>query len=106
MKSWLEKNDIEMCSTHNEGKYIFAERFIRTLKIKLISIWFRYQKMCTLINQIQLINIIHTIAQLKLNLLMQISKYQNIFAKGYVPNWSEQVLVIKKPHVNSDLKGK
>ena len=37
---------------------------------------------------------------------MQISKYQNIFAKGYVPNWSEQVLVIKKPHVNSDLKGK
>ena len=25
-----------------------------------------------------------------------ISKYKNIFAKGYTPNWSEQVFVIKK----------
>ena len=31
MKSWLEKNDQEMYSTHNEGKYIVAERFIRIL---------------------------------------------------------------------------
>ena len=30
MKSWLEKNDLEMYSTHNEGKSIVAERFIRT----------------------------------------------------------------------------
>ena len=28
MKSWLEKNDIEMYSTHNEGEYVVAERFI------------------------------------------------------------------------------
>ena len=28
MKSWLEKNDIKMYSTHNEGKYVVAERFI------------------------------------------------------------------------------
>ena len=28
MKSWLEKNDIEMCSTHNEGKSVLAERFL------------------------------------------------------------------------------
>ena len=35
MKSWLEKNDIEMCSTHNEGKSVVAERFIRTLKTKI-----------------------------------------------------------------------
>ena len=34
MKSWLEKNDIEMYSTHNEGKSVVAERFIRTLKKK------------------------------------------------------------------------
>ena len=27
---------------------------------------------------------------------VRISKYKNIFAKGYVPNWSEEVLVIKK----------
>ena len=25
-----------------------------------------------------------------------ISKYKNIFAKGYTPNWPEEVLVIKK----------
>ena len=27
---------------------------------------------------------------------MKISKYKNIFAKGYTPNWSEEVFVIKK----------
>ena len=27
---------------------------------------------------------------------VKISKYKNIFAKGYVPNWSEEVFVIKK----------
>ena len=31
MKSWLENNDIEMYSTHNEGKSVVAERFIRTI---------------------------------------------------------------------------
>ena len=35
MKSWLEKNAIEMSSTHNEGKSAIAERFIRTLKNKI-----------------------------------------------------------------------
>ena len=35
MKSCLEKNDIEMHSTHNEGKSVIAERFIRTLKNKV-----------------------------------------------------------------------
>ena len=32
MKSWLEKNDIEMYSMRHEKKYVIAERFIRTLK--------------------------------------------------------------------------
>ena len=31
MKSWLQENDIKMCSTHNEGKSVIVERFIRTL---------------------------------------------------------------------------
>ena len=44
MKLWLEKNDIEMYSTHNEGKSAVAERFIRTLKLKFISTWLQYQK--------------------------------------------------------------
>ena len=35
MKSWLEKNNIEMYSAHNEGKSVVAERFIRTLKNKI-----------------------------------------------------------------------
>ena len=35
MKSWLEKIDIEMYSTHNEGKRVVAERFIKTLKNKI-----------------------------------------------------------------------
>ena len=35
MKSWLEKNDIEMHSTHNEGKSVVAERFIKTIKNKI-----------------------------------------------------------------------
>ena len=35
MKSWLEKNDIEMYSAHNEGKSVVADRFIRTIKYKI-----------------------------------------------------------------------
>ena len=29
------KNDIEMYLTHNKGRSVVAERFIRTLKIKI-----------------------------------------------------------------------
>ena len=35
MKSWLDKNDIEIYSTHNEGKSVVAERFNRALKNKI-----------------------------------------------------------------------
>ena len=48
----------------------------------------------------------------KVDDIVRISKYKNIFAKGYVPNWSEEVFVIKKvkntvpwTHFISDLKG-
>ena len=27
---------------------------------------------------------------------IRISKYKNIFAKGYAPNWSEEIFVVKK----------
>ena len=33
-KSFLKRNDIEMYSTHNEGKSVVAERFIKTLENK------------------------------------------------------------------------
>ena len=35
MKSWLEKNSIEMYAIHNKGKSVIAERFIRILKNKI-----------------------------------------------------------------------
>ena len=35
METWLEKNDIEMYPTHNEGKSLVAERFIRALQNKI-----------------------------------------------------------------------
>ena len=34
-KKWLQDNDIAMYSTHNEGKSVAAERFIRMLKNKI-----------------------------------------------------------------------
>ena len=43
---------------------------------------------------------------------VRISKYENIFAKGYVPNWSEEVFVVSKvkntvpqTYVINDLSG-
>ena len=33
VKWWIEKNDKEIYSTHNEGKSVVSERFIRTYKI-------------------------------------------------------------------------
>ena len=43
---------------------------------------------------------------------VRMSKYKNIFAKGYTPNWSEEVFVIKKvkntvswTYVINDLNG-
>ena len=34
-KKWLQDNNIVIYSTHNEGKSVVAERFIRTLKSKI-----------------------------------------------------------------------
>ena len=35
MKFWLQDNNIEVYLTHNEGKFILAERFMKTLKTKI-----------------------------------------------------------------------
>ena len=32
MKSWLQKNDIELYSAHNEGKSVAAERVIKSFE--------------------------------------------------------------------------
>ena len=34
-KKWFKDNDIEMYLIHNEGKFVVAERFIKTLKTKI-----------------------------------------------------------------------
>ena len=50
--------------------------------------------------------------KLKIGDRVRISKYKNIFAKGYAPNWSEEVFVVSKikntvpwTYVVSDLNG-
>ena len=50
MKSWLEKNDIEIYPNDNEQKYVVAERFIRTLKNRIYKYMTSVSKMFILIN--------------------------------------------------------
>ena len=38
MQEWLNNNDILMYLTQNEGKSVIAERFIKTLKVKIYKI--------------------------------------------------------------------
>ena len=52
-------------------------------------------------------------SKFKLGYHVRISKYKNIFAKEYAPNWSEEVFVISKikntvpwTYVLNDLNGK
>ena len=113
-----------MYSIHNEGKSVVAERFIRTLKNKIykymtaISKNVYIDKLDDIINECN--NIYHrTIAmkpvdvkdntnidfekevndkdpKFKVGDYVRNSKYKNIFAKGYMPNWSEEVFIISK----------
>ena len=50
-------------------------------------------KSSTYINSSKEIN--HENPRLKVGDIVRISKYKNIFAKGYILNWSEEVFVIK-----------
>ena len=123
-KKWLKDNDIEMYSIHNEGKSVVAERFIRTLKTKIykymtsISKNVYIDKLDHIVNEYN--NRYHRTSKMKLvdvtentyidstelhsnkdpkfkvGGLVRISRCKNIFAKGYTPNWSEEVFVNKK----------
>ena len=120
MKSWLEKNDIEMYSMHNEETSAVAERFIKTLKntiykhMSVISKNVYIDKLDAKVNKYN--NRYHSTIKMKLvdvklgtyidsnkeinnkdpkfntGDIYRISNYKNAFAKGYVPNWSEEVL--------------
>ena len=139
-KKWLRDNDIVMYSTHNEGKSVAAERFIKTLKSKIYKYMTSISKNVyidklndivdeykntyhitikmkptdvkdnTYINTSKEIN--NKDPKFKVGNHVRISKYKNIFAKGYMPNWSEEVFVIKKvkntvpwTYVINDLNG-
>ena len=123
-KKWLRDNDIVMYSTHNEGKSVATERLIRTLKSKIykhmtsVSKNVYVDKLDDIVNEYN--NTYHTTSKMKpidvkdntyINISkkinykdpkfkvgdrVRISKYKNIFSKGYMPNWSEEVFVIKK----------
>ena len=113
-KKWLRDKGIVMYSTNNEGKSVVAERFIRTLKSKTykhmtsISKNVYIDKLDNIVNEYN--NTYHTTIKVKpidketndkdpkfkVGDRVRISKYKNIFAKGYTPNWSEEVFVIKK----------
>ena len=124
MNSFLQNNSIEMYSRHDEGKSVVAKRFIRTLGNKIykymtsISKNVHIDKLDDIMNKYN--NAYHSTikmkpADVKSNTCIQsrkeindkdlkfetgdivkISKSKNIFAKGYTPNWSEEVFVINK----------
>ena len=129
-----------MYSTNNEGRSVIAERFIRTIKNKiykymtLISKNVYIDKLDDIVKKCN--NTYHTSIKMKpvdvkdntyidfkkerndknpefkVGDHVRISKYKNIFAKGYMPNWSEEIFVTKKikntapwTYVISDLNG-
>ena len=54
----------------------------------------RYYRTYIFIDSIKEIN--NNDSKFKVGDLIRISKYKNIFAKGYTPNWSEEVFIIKE----------
>ena len=129
-----------MYSTYNEGKSVVAERVIRTLKTKIykymtsVSKKVHIYKLDVIVDECN--NTYHkTIKMNPVNFKsgsyikynvnyngkdpkfrvgdhVRISKYKNSFVKGYIPNWSKEVLAIKeventvpRTYVISDLNG-
>ena len=121
-KDFLKINNIEMYSPYNEGKSVVAERFIRTLKNKIfkhmaaISKNVYFDVLDDIVDKYN--NTVHRTIKMKpidvtddsyaeynedfnkkdpkfkVGDNVRISKYKSIFAKGYTPNWSEEVFTI------------
>ena len=108
-----------MYSAHNEEKPVVAERFLRTLKSKFYKYMAAISKnVC--IDKFINYNRYHSTIKIKpvdvksstyiesnieksradpkfkVRDHERISNYKNIFAKGYVPNWSKTVFGLKK----------
>ena len=129
-----------MYSTFNEGKSVVAERIVRTLKNTInkhmtsISKNFYYDALDDTVDKYN--NTYHSTIKMKpINVKddsfaeyneesnekdpkfkvgdhVRISKYKNIFGKGYTLNWSEEIFVVKKikntvpwTYVISDING-
>ena len=110
----MEDNDIEMYSIHNEGKSVAGERFIRTLKTKIYKhmtsmsknvyidklddIFGEYNNTYHRTFKIKPVDVNNNTyidfkkevndkdPKLKVGDRVRISKYKNIFAKGYKPS--------------------
>ena len=108
-----------MYSTYNEGKSVVAERFIRTLKNKLYKRMMAtgknvyYDVLDDVVNEYN--NTKHNTIKMKpidvednkrvyidehnekdSRFRVRISKFKNIFAKGYTPNWSKEIFIVNK----------
>ena len=85
-----------MYSTHIEGKSVVEERFIRTLKNRNRTIKMKPidVKDNTYINIGKEVN--DQDRTFKVGDRVRISNYKSIFGKGYTPNWSEEILRLKK----------
>ena len=139
-KNFLKNNDIEMYSTFNGGKSVIAERSIKTLKNKIYK-HMTYIGKNVYFNVLDDIvkdynNAIHSSIKMKnkdvknnnltkyieefnkkdpkskIGDYVRISKYKNIFSKGYLPNWSEEIFIFNKAknivpwtYLINDLKG-
>ena len=123
-KRWLSRNNIIMYSTYNEGRSVVAERFIRTLKNKLYKHMTAtgknvyYDVLDDIVNEYN--NTKHNTIKMKpkhvgnnnkrvhidehnekpsrfkIGDRVRISKFKNIFAKGYTPNWSREIFIVNK----------
>ena len=124
LKRFLKVNNIEMYSTYKQGKSVVAERFIKMLKNKIFkhmtavskNVYFdvldnianKYNNTVDRTIKMKPMDITSdsyakynehcnvTKPKFKVDDLVRISKYKNIFAKRYTPNWSEEVFVVSK----------
>ena len=123
-EKWLSDNNIIMYSTHNEGKSVVAERFIRTLKNKLYkhmtatgkkvyydvlddevnkynntkhnTIKMKPKDVGDNNKRVYIDEHIEKDSRFKVGDRVRISKIKNIFAKGYAPNWSSEIFIVDK----------
>ena len=123
-KNWLKDEGIEMYLMYNEGKSVVAERFIRTLKNKLYkhvtaigkNVYWNVlddavEKYNDTINKsigmkpkdvkinkkaVYVEESNEKSARFSVGNCVRISKFKNIFTKGYTPNWRKEIFVINK----------